>query len=77
MREYLVLRAEDREVDWFVLRRGAYERLAPDGGVLRSETFPGLWLGVESLLAGEPAMRAVLLAGVETPEHAAFRAVLA
>jgi hypothetical protein len=32
---------------------------------------------VESLLAGEPAMRAVLLAGVETPEHTAFRAALA
>ena len=60
------------------VRRGAYERVAPDGGVLRSETFPGLWLDLEGLLAGDdPAMRAVLLAGVETSEHAAFCTALA
>jgi hypothetical protein len=73
-----VLRTEDRQVDWFVLRRGACEPLVPNGGILRSEIFPGLWLSVESLLADDdPAMRAVLLAGVETPEHAAFCAALA
>ena len=72
------MRCEDREVDWFVLRRGACERLAPDGGTLRSVTFPGPWLDVEGLLAGDdPAMRAVLLAGVGTPERAAFCAALA
>lgn len=66
VREYLVLRSEDAEVDWFVLRAGAYERLAPDAaGVLRSEAFPGLWLGVPALLAGDDAgMVAVLRAGL-------------
>jgi Uma2 family endonuclease len=75
VREYLVLRAEDAEVDWFALRGGAYERLVPDAaGVLRSEAFPGLWLDVPALLRGDAAalVRAVE-EGVRTPEHAAFR----
>jgi len=74
VREYLVVRTEDAEVDWFVLRGGAYERLAPDAqGILRSEVFPGLWLDVPALLRLDPvALRAVVMLGVRTPGHAAF-----
>src|SRR6185503_12816892 len=40
VREYLVIRTLDAELDWFILKEGQYERIAPDGeGVLRSETF--------------------------------------
>ena len=79
IREYLVLRAEEREVDWFALRNGSYERLVPDAqGILRSEVFPGLWLDVPALLRDDPvALRSVVEAGVQTPEHAAFCARLA
>ena len=75
VREYLVLRAEDAAVDWFVLRRGDYERLVPDAaGVLRSEVFPGLWLDAPALLRGDAdAMHVALEAGLRTPEHATLR----
>ncbi len=53
-REYLVWRVRDGELDWFVLRNGAYEELEPDdGGIIRSEVFPGLQLNVPALLAGD------------------------
>src|SRR5207249_7770324 len=53
--EYLVWRALDRAIDWFVLRGSQYDRLPLDAaGVCRSEVFPGLWLDVAALLAGDP-----------------------
>jgi Uma2 family endonuclease len=72
VREYLVFRTEDREVDWFVLERGAYVRQQPDAnGLLHSRTFPGLALDVVALLRDElTALRAVVDAHVGTPEHA-------
>jgi len=45
VREYIVWRVLDREVDWFVLHEGRYEPLPPAAdGLLRSTVFPGLWL---------------------------------
>ena len=53
VREYVVWRVLDRQIDWFVLRDGAYERLpAGTDGIYRSEVFPGLWLDAEAMLAG-------------------------
>jgi Uma2 family endonuclease len=78
VREYLVWQVLDREVDWFVLRAGQYERL-PLGsdGVLRSEVFAGLWLDPAVLLQGDLArVLAVGQQGVDSPEHAAFVACL-
>ena len=74
VQEYVVWRVLDRMVDWLVLREGVYERLEPDAaGVLRSERFPGLWLAVPSLLAGDlAAVLATLQEGLASPEHAAF-----
>jgi len=41
--EYIVWRVLDRELDWFVLRAGQYERMAVDAqGLLRSQVFAGL-----------------------------------
>ena len=78
VREYLVLRVHDREVDWFALREGRYEKLAPDGeGIIRSGVFPGLWLDAPALLRGDlPRLIEVLGRGLKTPEHAAFAARL-
>jgi len=40
VQEYVVWRVLDRELDWFVLREGTYDRLEPDAAcVLRSEVF--------------------------------------
>ncbi|HEX6984578.1 MAG TPA: Uma2 family endonuclease [Planctomycetaceae bacterium] len=74
VKEYLVWRVEDAAIDWFVLRGGRYEPLTPDeAGVLRSETFPGLWLDPAAMLRGDlAAVLDVLRKGLETPEHAAF-----
>lgn len=72
--EYVVVRVLDREVDWFVLRGGQYERLAAGvDGILRSETFPGLWLDAAALVSGDTRrLLAVLQQGLESPEHADF-----
>jgi Uma2 family endonuclease len=74
VREYLVWRTEDAAVDWWVLEEDEYRALpAGSDGVLRSRTFPGLWLEVRALLSGEGArLMASLQAGLATPEHAAF-----
>jgi hypothetical protein len=79
VQEYLVWRVLDGEVDWFRLREGDYQRLLPDStGLLRSEVFPGLWLDVTALLAGDLArVLAVVQRGTASPEHAAFVARLA
>lgn len=78
VQEYLVAQAYEQRVDWFVLREGVYESLLPDdNGVLRSEVFPGLWLPVDALWAGDLAlMLAVLQQGLASPEHAAYLASL-
>jgi len=76
VREYLVFRAVDAAVDWFALRGSSYERLLADAsGVLHSVLFPGLWLDIDALLRRDPAaMRAAVVRGTATPEHAAFAA---
>ena len=78
VREYVVWRVQDRAIDWFVLREGRYEPLAPGAdGILRSEVFPGLWLDPAALLRGDLAtVLAVVRQGVDSPEHAAFAARL-
>jgi Uma2 family endonuclease len=74
VKEYLVWRVEDREVDWFELREGRYELLpADENGVICSKVFPGLWLDVGALLAGDlPRLFAAVDRGTATPEHREF-----
>ena len=78
VQEYLAAQAYEQRVDWFVLREGVYEALQPDSdGILRSEVFPGLWLPMDALWAGDlAAMIAVLQQGLASAEHAAFVADL-
>jgi Uma2 family endonuclease len=74
VREYLVWRVADKEIDWFTLRGSKYARLRPGvGGLHRSKVFPGLWLDAQALIAGD--LKAVVSAvqqGTSSPEHAAF-----
>lgn len=74
VREYLVWRVLDQEIDWFILRQGEYQRNQPDtDGLLKSEAFPGLWLDANALLHGDlPAVLAAVERGTNTPQHAAF-----
>jgi Uma2 family endonuclease len=74
VREYLVWRVLEREIDWFVLRAGQYERMPMDAqGLLRSEVFPGLWLDPIALVRGDLAtLLAIVQQGLASPEHTAF-----
>lgn len=50
---YLVWRVLDHAFDWFVLAEGTDVQLPVDeDGMLRSRVFPGLWLAIAALLAG-------------------------
>ena len=74
VREYVVWRVHDRQIDWFVLADDEYRRLEPDaGGILHSTIFPGLRLAGEALLAGDLAtVLTELQHGLDTEEHTAF-----
>lgn len=74
VQEYVVWRVEDREIDWFVLRHGDYQRLLPDAaGIIRGEVFPGLWLNVPALLQDDVlAVQQTLQLGLASDEHQQF-----
>ncbi len=78
VREYIVWRVLDRQVDWLVNREGQFEPLRPTAdGILRSTIFPGLWLDPNALVNGEKTtVKAILEQGLNTPEHAEFVARL-
>jgi Uma2 family endonuclease len=74
IREYIVWQVFEQKLDWFYWQEGEYLPLPVDEhGVIRSRVFPGLWLAVEALLAGDMAqVLAVLQAGLASAEHTTF-----
>jgi len=74
VREYVLWRVEEGEIDWFILRDGQYIALSPgEDGILHSEVFPGLWLDPAAMVALDAArVHEVLLQGIASDEHAAF-----
>ncbi|BBD68600.1 hypothetical protein NIES4072_40860 [Nostoc commune NIES-4072] len=74
VKEYIVWQVLDQKLTWFYLEQGEYVELATDSnGILRSQIFPGLWLGVAELLAGNmQSVLTVLQTGLQSPEHAGF-----
>jgi Uma2 family endonuclease len=78
VREYVVWRTLDQQIDWFTLRDSEYQPLLADAaGVHRSEVFLGLWLDAPALLHGDlSAVLQTLNQGLASPEHAAFVAKL-
>jgi Uma2 family endonuclease len=62
VREYVVLRLLDAELDWFELRGGEYVGREPDAdGIIESAQFPGLRLDVPAILEGDlPRLLAAL-----------------
>ena len=83
VKEYLVWQVIDKRLYWFGLQgeavEKAYGEIAIDAsGVVRSQVFPGLWLKVDALLAGDMVDAiATLQAGLTSPEHHAFAGQLA
>jgi Uma2 family endonuclease len=78
IREYIVWRVVDRQVNWLVLREAGYESLAPsEDGILRSTIFPGLWFDPSALLDKNfGRLLNVLDHGLDSPNHAEFVARL-
>jgi len=74
IQEYIVWRVLDKQIDWFELKDGEYVRLTQDeGGVIKSNIFPGLWLAANNLLNGDLAkVLAKLNEGLATEEHREF-----
>jgi Uma2 family endonuclease len=78
VREYVVWRILEREVDWFVLHQGFCVPLSvgPDA-LLRSTVFPGLWLDPAALIRGDLArVLAIVQQRMSSPEHTDFAAGL-
>ncbi len=75
VQEYLVWRVLDQAFDWFVLQDETYRSLPIDSdGILRSRVFPGLWLAVKPLLAGDLAQVIVeLKRGLDSPDYQMFQ----
>lgn len=74
VREYLVWLVEDKEFRSYVWQEGRYQQQQVDeSGILKSPFFPGLWLEVSALLAGEiQQVLSVLNSGLASYEHQAF-----
>jgi Uma2 family endonuclease len=74
VREYIVWRVAQGEIDWFVQGPSGYERLAPNARKLyQSKVFPGLWLDPGALVAGNRShVLEVAERGLASKEHAAF-----
>ncbi|MGH7214640.1 MAG: Uma2 family endonuclease [Tepidisphaeraceae bacterium] len=74
VREYVVWRTFDAEIDYFLLREGLYVRHAPDNkNVFRSDALLGLWLDAGSLVREDLASALkVIQEGLASPEHAEF-----
>jgi Uma2 family endonuclease len=78
VREFIVWRTFDSQIDYFVLRGNQFIAHNADAdGVFRSEIFPGLWLNAPALLQNDfVQFLHTLHDGIASPEHAAFVARL-
>jgi Uma2 family endonuclease len=75
--EYLVVCIQERQLRWFDLQADSELDINADK-ILRSHTFPGLWIDSEALWTDDPArLQATLQHGLATPEHAEFARELA
>ncbi|BAY77476.1 hypothetical protein NIES25_39380 [Nostoc linckia NIES-25] len=74
VKEYIVWRILENQLDWFCLENGEYISLKPDiNNVIKSRLFPGLWLDVEALRTGEMTkVLGVLQQGLSSEEHTIF-----
>lgn len=76
--EYVIWQSYENRIVWFCLIDGAYQLLSADSdGIIRSQTFPGLWLAVDSLLNNQMIrVLEVLQAGLRSQEYQTFAAGL-
>ena len=76
VREYLVLSLDEPKLYWFDLAKDEAQHPDPDG-ILRLQSFPGLWIHEAALLAKDfQQLMSTLQLGLATPEHSNFVAQL-
>jgi Uma2 family endonuclease len=69
VKEYIVWRVQDEEIDWFVLENEEYKALEVDAeGLYRSEALPGLVLDPVAMIAGD--LKRVIEVQVERGQRA-------
>jgi hypothetical protein len=70
--EYLVLCVHERELRWFAFGPGGEIR-SDARGICRSQVFPGLWIDVAALLAGDlDRLEVAARKGLRSRAHATF-----
>ncbi|MEG3845567.1 Uma2 family endonuclease [Microcoleus sp. herbarium13] len=74
VQEYLVWQTFENRFSWFRLQAEEFVLIEPDAdGIIRSSTFPGLWLAVPALLQGNMIeVLNVLQVGIAEDAHQAF-----
>ncbi|MBD2502247.1 Uma2 family endonuclease [Anabaena azotica] len=72
--EYFVWQVYEKTVSWFSLQDDEYQTLTTDeAGIIKSQVFPGLWLDVAALVAGNmQQVLTVLQQGLTSAEHQLF-----
>lgn len=78
VREYIVWRVRDGEIDWFYLHNRKYVRLRKSReGFYKSKILPGLWLDADAMVRGDKRqVKLVAERGLESSAHARFAAML-
>lgn len=79
VQEYVVWQLQEQRIDWLLWHEGQYLPLQPQsGGLLCSQVFPGLWLDVKAMLAGNTAkVLAQLHKGLRSAAYRRWRRSLA
>ncbi|MBW4505262.1 MAG: Uma2 family endonuclease [Scytonematopsis contorta HA4267-MV1] len=74
VKEYIVWQTLENQINCFCLQDGEYILLESDAsGVIKSQFYPGLWLDVSALKAGNMSkVAAVLQQGLNSSEHKTF-----
>jgi Uma2 family endonuclease len=74
VREYLVWLVQDQAFRWYLWEEGRYRQQQPDKSeILKSPFFPGLWLDVPALLAGQmQQVLATVNSGINSGQHQEF-----
>ncbi|PSB08128.1 hypothetical protein C7B76_26940 [filamentous cyanobacterium CCP2] len=78
VQEYMVWRTYSQQIDYFQLANGEFVITSPNStGIIKSPTFPGLWISLPALLAGNlsEALQ-IVQQGLTSPEHQRFVAAL-
>ena len=74
VREYITVETLQPRIVWRVLVDGSYREIQPDGeGILRSQSFPGLWLDTAGFWAWDRGrMHETLNLGLDSSAHREF-----